>query len=52
MDLGFNVGVKITAPSATFLASVRAGLAFLEKPIHLGKQESGMLAAAAPQRVA
>ena len=52
MDLGFKVEVKITAPWTTFLASVRAGLAFSEKPIHLRKQEGGMVAAATPQRVA
>jgi hypothetical protein len=38
--------VKITALSATFLPSSS------EKPIHLGKQEGGTIAAATPQRVA
>ena len=39
IDLGFKVGGQDTAPAAILLASVRAGLAFSEKPIHVWKTQ-------------
>jgi hypothetical protein len=49
IDLGFKVGGQDTAPAAILFASVRAGLAFSEKPIHLSPMAEGRTRC--PQRV-
>jgi hypothetical protein len=52
IDFGFKVGCQDIAPAAILFASVRAGLAFSEKPIRFGKHRGRMVAAAIAQRIA